>query len=116
MAKEVYSIEIIKELADQARVRLADLGYKNIEIKYGDGYLGWPQKGPFDAILVTAAAKEIPEELVRELKVGGRMVIPLGDFFQELDVITKKPDGSVSKEHTIPVIFVRMRKSDQKIK
>ncbi|HAJ56251.1 MAG TPA: protein-L-isoaspartate O-methyltransferase [Candidatus Omnitrophica bacterium] len=110
LAEKVYSIEIIKVLADQATARLQDLGYINIEIKHGDGYLGWPEAAPFDAILVTAAAPEIPQELVKQLKTGGRMVIPLGDFFQELYLITKNEDGSITKEHIIPVRFVPMVK------
>lgn len=110
LAEKVYSIEIIKVLADQATARLQDLGYKNIKIRHGDGYLGWPEAAPFDAILVTAAAPEIPQELVKQLKTGGRMVIPLGDFFQELYLITKNEDGSITKEHIIPVRFVPMVK------
>ncbi len=108
LADEVYSIEIIEELAHQATDRLAGLGYKNIRIKHGDGYKGWPEASPFDVILVTAAAKDIPEELLEELKPGGRMVIPLGDILQELYRITKNPDGSINKEHIIPVRFVPM--------
>ncbi len=110
LAKKVYSIEIIKELADKAKERLKKLGYENIEIKCADGYLGWPQEAPFDAIIVTAAAPDIPEELVKQLKTGGRMVIPLGDIFQELYVITKNEDGTIKKEHIIPVRFVPMIK------
>jgi protein-L-isoaspartate(D-aspartate) O-methyltransferase len=108
LAKEVYSIEIIKELADEARAMLSTLGYKNIEIRHGDGYLGWREAAPFDAIIVTAAAKKVPLELVRQLKPGGRMVIPLGDFFQDLYVVTKKEDGSIMQQHIIPVRFVPM--------
>lgn len=110
LCKEVYSIELIKPLADKAKERLNGLGYKNIEIRHGDGYQGWPEAAPFDAILVTAAAPDVPEELIKELKTGGRLVIPLGDFFQELYVITKNEDGSVKKENMIPVRFVPMVK------
>lgn len=113
IAKEVYSIEIIKELADEAKTRLSTQGYKNIEIKHGDGYLGWPQAAPFDAIVVTAAAKEVPLELIRQLKPDGRMVIPLGDFFQDLYVVTKKEDGSIMQQHIIPVRFVPMVHGNQ---
>ncbi|MBI5872940.1 MAG: protein-L-isoaspartate(D-aspartate) O-methyltransferase [Candidatus Omnitrophica bacterium] len=113
IAKEVYSIEIIRDLADQARERLIKLGYKNIEVKHGDGYLGWPQETPYDAILVTAAAPEIPQELVKQLKTGGRMVLPLGDFSQELYVLTKNADGSATKERIIPVRFVPMVKKTE---
>lgn len=108
IAEKVYSIEIIGELAENAEERLKKLGYKNIEIKHGDGYAGWPEKAPFDAIIVTAAAPAIPEELLKELRTGGRMVIPLGDIFQELYVLTKNKDGSFTKEHIIPVRFVPM--------
>lgn len=108
IAEKVYSIEIIGELAENARKRLQKLGYKNIEIRHGDGYAGWPEQAPFDAIVVTAAAPEIPEELIHELKIGGRMIIPLGDIFQELYVLTKNKDGGFIKEHVIPVRFVPM--------
>lgn len=107
IVKQVYTIEILKPLADGARERLRDLGYKNIEVKYGDGYLGWPQYAPFDKIIVTAAPDEIPLELVRQLKVGGRMVVPIGSFFQELYLITKTEDG-FTKKALLPVRFVPM--------
>ena len=81
IVKEVYSIEIVKELAEEASRRLQNLGYTNIYVKHGDGYKGWPEKAPFDAIIVTAAPPEIPEELVRELtSPGGRMIVPVGSF------------------------------------
>ena len=113
--KKVYSIELIKELADQADQRLISLGYKNIEIKNDDGYMGWPEHAPFDAIIVTAAAPEVPQELVKQLKAGGRMIIPLGEFFQDLFVITKNPDGTIKKESNIGVRFVPMVKGGNKI-
>lgn len=114
LARKVYSIDLIKELAEGAKKRLDQLGYKNIWIKDGDGYQGWPKESPFDAIIVTAAAQEIPEELVKELKPNGKMVIPLGDFFQDLVVITKNPDGTINKKNIIPVRFVPMIKNKQK--
>lgn len=106
LAQKVYTIEIIPELAQHATLRLAKLGYKNIEVRCGDGYLGWPETAPFDAILVTAAAKEVPRELVKQLKPGGRLVIPLGDFLQNLFLITKNQDGTVNTKEIIPVRFV----------
>lgn len=108
LAQNVYSIEIIKELTQQAKEKLISLGYTNIDIKHGDGYQGWPQEAPFDAVIVTAAPDEIPQELIKELKVGGRMVIPLGDIFQDLYVITKNADGTITKQNVIPVRFVPM--------
>lgn len=111
IVKDVYTIEIIETLADEARGRLDSQGYTNIHVKCGNGYLGWPEEAPFDSIIVTAAPKEIPESLIGQLKTGGRMVIPLGDVFQELFVITKNEDGSTKKEHIIPVRFVPMVES-----
>lgn len=107
IVKEVYTIEIIKRLADSARYRLKELGYKNVHVKWGDGYKGWPEEAPFDAIIVTAAPDEVPEELLKQLKLGGRMVVPVGAFYQELYLITKTKDG-YSKESLLPVRFVPM--------
>ncbi len=106
IAKEVYTIEIIERLANNSEKLLRDLGYRNIKAICADGYKGWPEFAPFDAILVTAAAPKIPMELIKQLKPGGRMVIPLGDFYQELYVLTKNVDGSFSQEQIIPVRFV----------
>ncbi len=106
-AKEVYTIEIVEGLAVSAKALLKKLGYKNIHVKYGDGYAGWPEVAPFDAIIVTAAPKEIPPKLVEQLKVGGRMVVPVGSFFQSLYVVTKTEDGIVKKD-VLPVRFVPM--------
>ena len=107
LVKEVYTIEILKPLADTARVRLEELGYRNIKVKHGDGYKGWKEYAPYDAIIVTAAPDEVPEELVRQLKVGGRMVVPIGSFFQELYLITKRESG-IKQELLLPVVFVPM--------
>lgn len=107
IVKEVYSIELLKPLADMARERLARLGYKNIEVVCGDGYKGLPEKAPFDAILITAAPPEIPDELIGQLKVGGKMIVPVGTFFQELVLITKREAG-FKRESLIPVRFVPM--------
>ena len=102
IVKEVYTIEIVPPLAEEARKRLEELGYRNCFVKCGDGYLGWEEKSPFDAIIVTAAPKEIPQKLIAELKIDGRMVVPVGAFFQELYLITKTKDG-IEKKALIPV-------------
>ncbi|MGB2960832.1 MAG: protein-L-isoaspartate(D-aspartate) O-methyltransferase [Candidatus Omnitrophota bacterium] len=107
IVKEVYTIEIVKELADSARSRLEGLGYKNIKVKWGDGYKGWPEYAPFDAVIITAAPPEVPQELVAQLKTGGKMVVPVGSFFQELYLITKTASG-VEKKMLLPVRFVPM--------
>ncbi|HJZ11306.1 MAG TPA: protein-L-isoaspartate(D-aspartate) O-methyltransferase [Acidobacteriota bacterium] len=107
LAKEVYSIEILEGLGTRARDLLARLGYKNVSVRIGDGYKGWPEAAPFDAILVTAAPDHLPQPLVDQLKVGGRMVIPVGDFYQELEVVTKT-DSGIKREKIIPVRFVPM--------
>jgi protein-L-isoaspartate(D-aspartate) O-methyltransferase len=108
LCKEVYSIEIVEPLATSARQRLKDLGYKNIIVKQGDGYRGWPQKAPFDLIIVAAAPDHVPQPLVDQLKVGGRLVIPVGKHYQNLIVIEKKADGSIRKSNIAPVSFVPM--------
>jgi protein-L-isoaspartate(D-aspartate) O-methyltransferase len=107
ISDSVYTIEIIPELAQQADRLLDSLGYVDIHVRAGDGYVGWPEAAPFDAIIVTAAAPRIPEPLVEQLKTGGRMVIPVGDFSQELMLLTKSGDGVVEKS-IIPVRFVPM--------
>jgi protein-L-isoaspartate(D-aspartate) O-methyltransferase len=107
IAKEVYSIEIIPELAERARQTLGELGYKKVQVRAGNGYLGWPEHAPFDAIIVTAAPDEIPKALVEQLAVNGKMVIPVGTDNQEMVIITKTKDGVVEKR-TMPVRFVPM--------
>lgn len=108
MAKAVYSIEIIEPLGKEAAQRLKSMGYGNVESKVGDGYYGWPEAGPFDAIMVTAAASHVPPPLIKQLKPGGRMVIPLGTHFltQYLMLLEKQPDGSVTNRQILPVSFV----------
>jgi len=103
----LYSIEIIGELARHARETVKKLGYDNIIIRHGDGYAGWPEKAPFDAIVVTAAPPSIPPLLLEQLKEGGRMVIPVGEYVQELNVITKDRHG-LHMESVLPVRFVPM--------
>lgn len=93
LADQVYSIEILEELGDRARETLAELGYDNVHVVIGDGYRGLPEEAPFDGILVTAAPSRIPQPLLDQLKVGGRMVIPVGEYFQDLMVLTKTADG-----------------------
>jgi protein-L-isoaspartate(D-aspartate) O-methyltransferase len=107
-AKQVFSIEIVPSLANEARKRLEELGYGNIEVKIGDGYAGWPEKAPFDGIVVTAAAPRLPRALVDQLKPGGRMVIPLGGEgeIQYLVLITKRADGGYDERKVLPVRFV----------
>lgn len=107
LAKEVYTIEIVPQLAERAKTTLAELGYANVHVRQGDGYEGWPDEAPFDAILVTAAPDHVPPALVEQLAVGGRMIIPVGRFVQELRLIRKTPRGVV-EEPTIPVRFVPM--------
>jgi protein-L-isoaspartate(D-aspartate) O-methyltransferase len=108
IVQTVYSIEILESLAVAAANSLRELQYKNIEIKFGDGYKGWPEKGPFDAIIVTAAAPRVPDALVEQLKPGGKMVIPVGapGETQELLLITKDRDGKSSQKRILPVRFV----------
>ncbi len=108
IAGRVYSIEIIESLGRQAAKRLEELGYRNIEVKIGDGYQGWRENAPFDGIVVTAAAPRVPAALVEQLKPGGRMVIPVGGDFeiQYLKVIEKRGDGSIGEKRVLPVRFV----------
>jgi protein-L-isoaspartate(D-aspartate) O-methyltransferase len=107
VAKEVYTIEIVEKLATSAEKLLGELGYRNIKVKAGDGYLGWPEAAPFDAIIVTCAPDHIPEPLLDQLKEGGRMVIPVGEHTQELKRIVKR-SGKIETTDVIPVIFVPM--------
>jgi protein-L-isoaspartate(D-aspartate) O-methyltransferase len=109
----VYSIEIIEPVGKNAAALLQQLGYKNIETRIGDGYGGWPERAPFDAIIVTAAAPRVPPALVAQLKPGGRMVIPVGaeGEVQFLHVMVKKADGSVSTQRSLPVRFVPLTRN-----
>ena len=108
LAKAVYTIEIIEPLGKQAQERLQNLGYRNVQTKVGDGYYGWEQYAPFDSIIVTATASQIPPPLIKQLKPGGRMVIPVGAQFltQYLMLVEKNPDGTVSSKQILPVSFV----------
>lgn len=107
VAREVYSIEIVPELAERSAQVLAELGYDNIHLRTGDGYGGWPDAAPFDGIMVTAAPDHVPPALVEQLAVGGRLVIPVGRYAQDMRIVTRTADGSVT-ETTIPVRFVPM--------
>jgi protein-L-isoaspartate(D-aspartate) O-methyltransferase len=105
LAAEVYTIEIVEPLAVAAEARLRSLGYRNVHVRVGDGFGGWPDQAPFDRIMVTAAPTDVPPPLLEQLSVGGRLVIPVGDWNQEMTVVTKTPAGIV-RETTIPVRFV----------
>ncbi|MCG8700045.1 MAG: protein-L-isoaspartate O-methyltransferase, partial [Bacteroidales bacterium] len=110
IAQEVYTIEIVPELAAEAKKHLQLLRYANVHVKAGDGFYGWPEHAPFDAIIGTAAAEEIPTPLLEQLKPGGRMIIPHGESseVQYLVLITKDEQGNIAKEKVLPVRFVPM--------
>lgn len=107
---EVFTLEIIEDLAASAAALLQDLGYDRIHVLHGDGYLGWPEEAPFDKIIVTAAPEEIPAALVEQLRVGGKMIIPVGPqgAVQQLTLLEKGTDGKVETTAIIPVAFVPM--------
>jgi len=108
LVSEVYSIEIVEPLAKNAKATLQRLGYENVHVKIGDGYKGWPEVAPFDAMIVTCAPDKVPQPLVDQLKDDGRMVIPVGDrFAQELYLLEKK-NGQLKQSATLPVRFVPM--------
>jgi protein-L-isoaspartate(D-aspartate) O-methyltransferase len=115
IGSEVFTIEILESLSETAQEILKSLGYSNINFKVGDGYSGWPEHAPFDAIIVTAASEHIPEPLIEQLKENGRMVIPIGDLYQELLLITKTDKG-IEKNTITPVRFVPMTGEAQKSK
>jgi protein-L-isoaspartate(D-aspartate) O-methyltransferase len=113
LVKYVYTIEIVPELARSAKAILQKLGYKNISVRAGDGYKGWPEKAPFDRIVLTAAPPEIPRVLIDQLRPGGRLVAPVGENVQDLVVIDKSQDGKISRRSVIPVRFVPMVKGTE---
>ncbi len=115
IADSVFTIEIIPELAQEAAKRLKALGYDNVVVKQGDGYNGWPEKAPFDAIIVTAAPPKIPPPLLEQLKNGGTMVLPVGEYVQELVVVKKSATG-MAMQNILPVRFVPMTGKVQKEK
>ena len=114
LVARVYTIEIIEPLGRAARARLARLGYDNVEVRIGDGYYGWAEHAPFDAIMVTAAASHVPRPLLGQLKPGGRLVIPVGDRFltQQLILIEKHADGTMTTTQVLPVRFVPLVRAD----
>ncbi len=108
LVDKVFTIEIVEQLGKKARERLTRLGYDNVQVKLGDGYYGWAEHAPFDAIIVTAAASHIPPPLIKQLKKGGNMIIPVGTAFmtQQLLLIKKQPDGKITSTQILPVRFV----------
>ena len=108
LCKEVYSIEIVPELAATAAKRIAEQGYKNVRVRTGDGYRGWPEHAPFDAIILAAAPDHVPQPLVDQLANGGRLIMPVGTHAQSLVLIEKQADGSIRREHIASVAFVPM--------
>ncbi|MFW6011926.1 MAG: protein-L-isoaspartate(D-aspartate) O-methyltransferase [Desulfosalsimonas sp.] len=108
LCKQVYTIEIIESLAESARRILSETGYENVHVKTGDGYKGWPEHAPFDAIIVTCSPEKIPEPLREQLAEGGRMVIPVGRDYDQNLVLLKKRGGELIKEQILPVLFVPM--------
>ncbi len=107
LAATVYTIEIIPQLATRARAVLDELEYDNVQVRQGDGYAGWPEEAPFDAIIVTAAPDHVPQPLVDQLALGGQLIIPIGQGRQALTILTRAEDG-VEHETTLPVVFVPM--------
>ena len=114
LVSEIYSIEIVEPLAKNAEATLQRLGYKNVHVRVGDGYRGWPEEGPFDAIIVTCAPDKVPQPLVDQLKDGGRMVIPVGSTFAQQLYLLEKKNGQLKQSATLPVRFVPMTSEVQK--
>jgi len=115
LVKQVYSIEIVDALGEQAKERLQRLGYDNVEVRVGNGYFGWPEHAPYDSIIVTAAASHVPDPLIEQLKPGGVLVIPVGGQYygQELLVIEKDAEGTLHKKSVLPVVFVPLTGSTE---
>ncbi len=113
LVAKVYTIEIVEPLGKQAKRLLGELGYRNVEVRIGDGYGGWPEAAPFDSIIVTAAPAEVPRPLIDQLKPGGRMVIPVGGSsgVQQLLLLEKRPDGTATTKRTLPVRFVPLTRT-----
>jgi protein-L-isoaspartate(D-aspartate) O-methyltransferase len=116
LVRHVYTIEIVRELAESSSALLKTLGYENVTVRWGDGYLGWPEEAPFDRIIVTAAPPELPQTLIEQLKPGGKLVAPVGSsvFGQDLIVVEKTRDGKIRRRSVIPVMFVPMVKGRQR--
>jgi protein-L-isoaspartate(D-aspartate) O-methyltransferase len=116
LVADVYTIEIVEPLAKNAEATLPRLGYKNIHMKVGDGYQGWPEQAPFDAIIVTCAPDKVPQPLIDQLKDGGRMVIPVGERFAQQLYLLEKKNGQLKESVSLPVRFVPMMRDAQKPK
>lgn len=114
LVADIYTIEIVEPLAKTAEATLQRLGYKNVHIKVGDGYKGWPEEAPFDAIIVTCAPENVPQPLTDQLKDGGRMVIPVGERFAQQLYLLEKRNGQLKESVTLPVRFVPMKREGQK--
>ncbi len=114
LVADVYTIEIVEPLAKTAEATLQRLGYKNVHLKVGDGYKGWPEEAPFDAIIVTCAPDKVPQPLVDQLKEGGRMVIPVGERFAQQLYLLEKKNGQLKESVTLPVRFVPMLREQEK--
>jgi protein-L-isoaspartate(D-aspartate) O-methyltransferase len=113
IARRVYSVEIVGRLALEAARRLRRLGYRNVRVRHSDGREGWPERAPFDGIIVTAVAPSVPQPLIDQLACGGRLVIPLGAAFdQQLTVVSKAAGGEVREHRVLPVVFVPLTKDD----
>jgi protein-L-isoaspartate(D-aspartate) O-methyltransferase len=106
LSAEVYAVEIVPELAQSAAKRLRELGYMNVSVRHGDGYKGWPEGAPFDAIIITAALPEIPSALIAQLAPKGRLLAPVGRAVQDLIVLEKRSDGTIMRRSVCPVTFV----------
>lgn len=116
ICKEVYSIEIVEPLAKSAAKRLEQLGYSNVKTKAGDGYKGWPEHAPFDKIIVTCSPESVPQPLVDQLKEGGRMIVPLGQRYQQVFYLFRKVDGKLEQEKLIPTLFVPMTGKSEELR
>jgi protein-L-isoaspartate(D-aspartate) O-methyltransferase len=114
IASDVYTIEINENLAIEVAGRFKKMEYRNIHLRFGDGNNGWPDHSPFDGIVVTAAPNHIPKRLIEQLRIGAKLVIPVGDTEQELVVVTKLSDGTIKRESRIPVRFVPMIREIEK--
>jgi protein-L-isoaspartate(D-aspartate) O-methyltransferase len=113
LVREVYSVEIVRQLGESAAETLARLGHANVKTRIGDGYQGWEEHAPYDAILVTAAPNHVPPALIAQLKPGGRLVIPVGELFQDLMLVVKAEDGTTTTTRIIPVRFVPLVRRKQ---
>src|SRR3989449_241338 len=116
LVAEVYTIEIVNELAERARTDVGRLGYTNVHVRAGDGYKGWPEAAPFDAVIVTCAPDSVPQALVDQLKEGGRMVIPVGSGFDQELYLLEKKGGKVERHAVLPVRFVPMTREKNDLK